>query len=46
MTDADRRLDANNLVHPLPANPNLEQAKDYGMIDTVIVKRTETGQQT
>ena len=27
MTDADRRLDANNLVHPLPANPNLEQQR-------------------
>jgi ankyrin repeat protein len=27
MTDADRRLDANNLIHPLPANPNLEQQR-------------------
>ena len=27
MTDADRRLDANNFVHPLPPNPNLEQQR-------------------
>jgi hypothetical protein len=27
MTDADRRLDAKHFVHPLPANPNLEQQR-------------------
>jgi len=27
MTDADRRPDARRFVHPLPANPNLEQQR-------------------